>query len=50
MQYRALGRTGLNVSTVAMGCWAIAGGSVIELDFANAAVDTRVQFVLTFLV
>lgn len=29
---------------------AIAGGSVIELDFANAAVDTRVQFVLTFLV
>jgi hypothetical protein len=28
----------------------IAGGSILELDFNNAAADTRAQFVLTFLV
>lgn len=28
MEYRPLGHTGLNVSTVAMGCWAIAGGAI----------------------
>lgn len=27
----------------------IAGGSIVEIDLANAAADTRVQFVLTLL-
>ena len=28
MQYRRLGRTGIEVSTVALGCWAFAGGTL----------------------
>lgn len=28
---------------------AVAGGSIIEIDLANAAADSRAQFVLTFL-
>ncbi len=48
MQYRTLGKTGWNVSTVSMGCWGIGGqwGPVEEkqaLDTINAALDAGVN-------
>ncbi len=49
MQYRALGRTGWNVSTVSFGAWAIGGtwGQVEDKDSLAAlhrAVDLGVNF------
>lgn len=48
MQYRTLGKTGWNVSTVSLGCWGIGGqwGPVEEkqaLDTINAALDAGVN-------
>ncbi len=51
MRYRKLGRSGLEVSAVAMGCWAISGGSVwgpqSEED-AIAAIETALQVGINF--
>jgi aryl-alcohol dehydrogenase-like predicted oxidoreductase len=49
MQYRALGRTGWNVSTVSFGAWAIGGawGPVDEgaaIDALHAALDAGINF------
>jgi aryl-alcohol dehydrogenase-like predicted oxidoreductase len=49
MKYRALGRTGFNVSTVSMGCWAIGGawGKVDDKESMAAlhtALDNGVNF------
>jgi myo-inositol catabolism protein IolS len=51
MQYRPLGKTGLNISTVAMGCWAIAGGSVWgdqDEGEAMAAIQTALDIGINF--
>ena len=52
MQYRPLGRTGWNVSTVSFGAWAIGGawGSVDDKDSLAAldrAIDLGVNFIDT---
>ena len=49
MQYRALGRTGMSVSTISFGAWAIGGswGTVDDeesMRTLHAALDTRRQF------
>jgi aryl-alcohol dehydrogenase-like predicted oxidoreductase len=49
MQYRPLGRTGLNVSEISFGCWAIGGawGSVNDkqsLEALARAIDAGVNF------
>lgn len=49
MQYRPLGRTGMNVSTISFGCWAIGGswGTVDDRDSLAAlhrALDLGVNF------
>ena len=51
MKYRTLGKTGLEVSEIAMGCWAIAGdanwGEQDEkdsIDTIHAALDAGVNF------
>ena len=49
MQYRALGRTGFNVSTISFGAWAVGGtwGTVDDsesLKAMNRAVDLGVNF------
>lgn len=49
MEYRKLGNTELNVSTISMGCWAIGGawGSVSDdesMKALHAAVDSGVNF------
>ena len=49
MQYKALGRTGWNVSTISFGAWAIGGtwGEVSEADAMGAlhkALDMGVNF------
>ena len=51
MQYRKLGRTTLEVSTVAMGCWAIAGGNTWgdqDEDEALAAIQTALDIGINF--
>ncbi len=50
MEYRALGRTGLNISAVSFGAWAIGGawGAVEDdesLRALHAAVDAGVNFI-----
>ena len=52
MQYRELGRTGMNISTVSFGAWAIGGswGSVDDRDSLaalNRAIDLGVNFIDT---
>src|SRR5690348_4750629 len=52
MEYRALGRTGWNVSTVSFGAWAIGGswGQVDDqesLEALDAAIDCGVNFIDT---
>src|SRR6266704_2202024 len=52
MQYRVLGRTGLSVSTVSFGAWAIGGswGSVDDeesMSTLHAAIDAGVNFIDT---
>src|SRR6476661_918766 len=52
MQYRALGRTGLSVSSVSFGAWAIGGswGTVDDeesMRTLHAAIDAGVNFVDT---
>ena len=51
MQYRKLGQTDLEVSTISLGCWAIIGGfnwgpqdKADSLDTIQAALDTGVNF------
>ena len=51
MQYRRLGRTDIEVSTVCMGCWAIAGGDTWgdqdeadAVDAIHASLDAGVNF------
>src|SRR6187549_3975145 len=49
MQYRVLGRTGFNVSTISVGCWAIGGawGKVNDeesLAALHRALDLGVNF------
>jgi aryl-alcohol dehydrogenase-like predicted oxidoreductase len=51
MKYRTLGKTGLKVSAIAMGCWAIAGdanwGEQDErdsIDTIHAAIDAGIDF------
>jgi len=51
MKYRKLGRTGIKVSRVAMGCWALAGGSTWgsqdeadSIATVRAALDAGVNF------
>src|ERR1051325_5456282 len=49
MQYRTLGRTGFNVSTISVGCWAIGGswGKVNDEESMGAlhrALDLGVNF------
>jgi myo-inositol catabolism protein IolS len=51
MQYRELGSTGLKVSTVAMGCWAIAGGGTWgdqDEGDAMAAIGTALDIGINF--
>ena len=52
MQYRPLGRTGWNVSTISFGAWAIGGtwGAVQDdesLAALNTAIDLGVNFIDT---
>jgi aryl-alcohol dehydrogenase-like predicted oxidoreductase len=49
MQYRPLGRTGFNVSTISVGCWAIGGswGKINDEESLSAlhrALDLGVNF------
>jgi methylglyoxal reductase len=53
MKYRKLGRTGIEVSVVAMGCWAIAGGwtwgpqdEADSIATIHAALGAGVNFLL----
>ena len=51
MEYRKLGDTGLEVSTVAMGCWAIAGGGTWgdqDEGAAIAAIETALDIGINF--
>ncbi|MGC9468771.1 MAG: aldo/keto reductase [Anaerolineae bacterium] len=51
MEYRRLGRSDLNVSTICMGCWAIAGGHTWgeqDEDAAIAALRTAVDVGVNF--
>lgn len=51
MEYRTLGRSSLNVSTICMGCWAIAGDQVWgaqDEEAAIAALNTAVEVGVNF--
>lgn len=53
MQYRQLGRTGLGVSTVAMGCWPVSGLTSLDVNVDDslatlrAALDAGINFLDT---
>lgn len=41
MQYRQLGRTGLGVSTVAMGCWPVSGLTSLDVNVDDSLATLR---------